>query len=88
MLKNVITGLGANISESSIMNASKFLNAIVSLSESFDAQLSIHQASIHHTKKSSDKDRELVLKQLISDSMCLTTHLDESTLGLKRYPQT
>ena len=50
------------------MNASKSLNAIVSLSESIDAQLGIHQASIHHTKKSSDKDRELVLKQLTSDS--------------------
>lgn len=68
MLKDVITGLGANISESSIMNASKSLNAIALLTETFDDQLGIHHASIHHTKKSSDKDRELVLKQLTSDS--------------------
>ena len=84
MLKDVITGLGANISESSIMNASKSLNAIVSLSESFDAQLGIHQASIHHTKKSSDKDRELVLKQLTSDSNVFDYTPGRKHLGFKK----
>ena len=64
LLKDVMIGLRANISESSIVNASKSLNAIVSLSESFDEQLGIHRASIHHTKKSSDKDRQVVLQQL------------------------
>ena len=57
MLKDVVTGLGATISESSIINASKSLNAIVSLRESIDAHLGRHQSSIHHLNKSSDEDR-------------------------------
>ena len=80
LLTDIIIGLGANISESSIVNASKSLNAIVSLSESFDEQLGIHRASIHHTTKSSDKDREVVLKQLSSES-----NVFEYTPGRKHY---
>ena len=79
LLKGIIIGLGANISESSIVNAST-LNAIVSLSESFDEQLGIHRASIHHTTKSSNKDREVVLKQLSSES-----NVFEYTPGRKHY---
>ena len=52
LLKDVTIGLGAYISESSIVNASKSLNAIVS---PFDEQLEIHWASSHHTKNVSIK---------------------------------
>ena len=84
MLKDVITGLGANISESSIMNASKSLNAIALLTETFDDQLGIHHVSIHHTKKSSDKDRELVLKKLTSDSNVFDYTPGQKHFGFKK----
>lgn len=84
LLKDVIIGLGANISESSIVSASRSLNALVSLTTSFDEQLGIHQESTHHTKRSSDKDRELVLKQLTEHSKVFDYVPGRKHLGFKK----
>ena len=67
-LKDIVNGLGANICESSVINASKLLNEVLLLCERVDNQLGIQKSSIHHTRKSSDEDRALVLKQLTTES--------------------
>ena len=67
-LKDIMHGLGANISEKAIVNASQSLHGLVSLGNSYDKQLEINQASMHHTKKSCEKDRDVVIKQLASNS--------------------
>ncbi len=84
LLKDIIIGLGANISESSIVSASRSLNALVELGMSFDEQVGIHQESTHHTKRSSDKDRAVVLKQLTVHSKVFDYVPGRKHLGFKK----
>ena len=65
----MIIGVGANISESLIVQLSKSLDGIKTVCENFDKSVGIHTDSIHHTTKSSKKDQELVVKQLIESKV-------------------
>lgn len=65
LLKDMIIGIGANISESAIVQSSKSLDGIKTVCENFDKSAGIHADSVHHTTKSSKKDQELIVKQLI-----------------------
>ena len=68
-LKNMLLGIGTNITESAIVNASHSLNGIVAMCiYSFDKQLGIAHDSIHHSRKSCEADRAIVIKQLATDS--------------------
>ena len=67
-LKNMVLGIGTNITESTIVNASRSLNGIVAMCNSFDKQLGIAHDSIHHSRKSCEADRAIVIKQLATDS--------------------
>ena len=55
-LKNMLLGIGANITESTIFNASRSLNGNVAMCNSFDKQLGIAHDSIHHSRKSCEAD--------------------------------
>ena len=65
----MIIGIGANISEQSIVHSSKCLDGIKAARENFDKSTNIHTNSIHHTKKSSKKDQSLILQQLIESKV-------------------
>ena len=67
-VKDYILGLGANVKEQSIIQISKSLKGIVGVCTNFDSQCDIHPFSLHHTKKSSKKDKALVIKELTDHS--------------------
>ena len=69
LLKDMIIGIGANISESAIVQSSKSLDGIKTVCENFDKSAGIHADSVHHTIESSKKDQELVVKQLIQSKV-------------------
>ena len=45
----MIIGIGANISESAIVQSSKSLDGIKTVCENFDKSAGIHADSVHHT---------------------------------------
>ena len=64
LLKDKIIGIGANVSEQAIVEASKSLHGVKAVCDNFDKSTGIHADSVHHTKKSSSKDQELIWQQL------------------------
>ena len=69
LLKNMIIGIGANISEQAIIQASKSLDGMKSICENFDKSAGIHADSVHHATKSSKKDQGLVVQQLVDSNV-------------------
>ena len=67
-LKDIVSGVGANIAEDIVVQASKSLNAVNKICDNFDSVTNIKPDSIHHTKKSSDQDLKKVVYQLSSES--------------------
>ena len=68
ILKDAIIGVGANVTETVIVEASKYINAIHTICVNFDNATNIKPESMHHTRKSSAQDMELILKQLTTES--------------------
>ena len=69
LLKDMIIGIGANVSEQAIVQSSKSLDGIKTVCENFDRSAGIHGDSVNHTTKSSKKDQGLVLQQLIESKV-------------------
>ena len=67
-LKDYLGNAGANISESSVVRASKSLHALFQISTQFDNSSGINPVSLHHTKRGYGKDLELILNELVSTS--------------------
>ena len=67
-VKDYVAGLGANKSESTILQCGSSLGGIMAVCKSFDKYTDIAPESVQHTKRSTKKDRELILKQLVSTS--------------------
>ena len=63
-LKDVVSGVGANVTEGLIVEASKSLNAVDTICEHFDSTTCVRPDSVHHTKKSSQQDLKTIVKQL------------------------
>ena len=84
-LKSYITGLGANVSETSIVQVSRALDGLKNLCDNFDSSLGLHPESTHHTRKSSSKDEELILSELKKATPFLYTpgQTLKCTVGLK-----
>ena len=59
-------GLGANVSETTIINSSKSLRGATETCENFDIFGDVSPASIHHTQKSSKADEEKIIEELTS----------------------
>ena len=51
-----------------VVQASKSLNAVDQICQTFDSVINIKPDSIHHTKKSSDQDLKTIVKQLTYES--------------------
>ena len=67
-LKDYLLGLGANVSEATIVQTSKSLRNLMEVSSHFDSICSIHRNSIHHTCQSYGKDLETLVEELTSKS--------------------
>ena len=67
-LKDCLKGLGANISDATILQTSKSLRGLMELTTYFDTICDIAPDSIHHTKRSALKDEELIMKELTEES--------------------
>ena len=62
--KNLISGLGSNITDESVKRVGKSLGEVVSILQQFDQTSGIKQPSSRLSKRSCEKDMTLLLKQL------------------------
>lgn len=67
-LKDYMKGLGANISEATVIQTSKSLRNLMEVTSHFDSICNIHPESIYHTCKSYGKDLDMVLEELSTKS--------------------
>lgn len=67
-LKDFTTGIGANLTETTVVNCSKSLQGIAATCENFDATTGIARTSIHHTKKSSKSDEDKIIEEIATKS--------------------
>ncbi len=73
------------MSETTIVQVSRALDGLKKLCTNFDFALELHPQSLHHTRKSSSKDEELILSELKEASPFLYTpgRTLKCTAGLK-----
>ena len=67
-LKDYLKGLGANVSEATIVQTSKSLRNLMEMTSHFDSICGIHPDSIYHTCKRYGKDLDMVLEELTTRS--------------------
>lgn len=77
-LKDYLLGLGANISESTIIQISRSLRKLMAITGHFDSVCGIHKESIYHTCMDARRDLQLVIDEL-QNRKCLTTFLGATT---------
>ena len=65
-LKDAVGGVGANVSESTIIQCGKSLHGLRKISQNFDKQNCLHPDSIEHSRPSLKKDHQLITKELSS----------------------
>lgn len=65
LLKDTLAGVGANITEEVIVNASISMDGVQQICSS---DTDLHPVSLHHTKKSSKLDQSLIVNQLVNES--------------------
>ncbi len=63
-LKDCLNGLGPNISEGTIVQASKSIRCLHRINSHFDDICEIKPTSMHHTKASSKADRDKIIHEL------------------------
>ena len=63
-LKDHLLGLGANVSESTIIQISRSLRKLMAVTAHFDSACGIYKESIYHTCKDASKDLQLVVDEL------------------------
>ena len=67
-LKDYLGGLGPNASEKNMVQMSKSLRGLMDVTKYFDDISEISPESISHTKYSNNKDAQLILKELTTES--------------------
>lgn len=68
-LKDVISGVGANVTEKLIVEVSKSIQALDTICENFDHATLVRPESVHHTRKASEGDLKAVVKQLVQSNV-------------------
>ena len=63
-LKDYLLGLGANNTESTIIQISRSLRKLIAVTTHFDSVCGVHKESIYHTCKDASKDLQLVIDEL------------------------
>jgi hypothetical protein len=67
-LKDNIIGLGANVTEGTVVQCSKSLKGILDVCNNMDQVCGVIPESIHHTRKGSQTDQDMVLAELTTKS--------------------
>lgn len=67
-LKQSPEGLGANVTERSVIQSAKSLKGIIDVADHFDQISGVTSSSIQHTLKSNSKDQAMILEQLTTKS--------------------
>ena len=67
-LKDCILGMGANLTEDRIVSLSRAMECISSICLQADKALGLHQSSLHHTVRTSIKDEQLIIEELLNKS--------------------
>ena len=65
-IKQVISGMGSNVTDNSIVRAGKCLKKHVAIQRQFDLENKIPSPSGKHCRKSSSKDRAMIIEQLVA----------------------
>ena len=63
-VKEYIAGVGANVSQNTIIQCGQLLDGMMTITKNYDRVNNIHLSSGKHTKKSQRKDEELILHEL------------------------
>ena len=69
MLKDSVGDMGANLSESAVVQRSKSLKGVMDIIHTFDLNTDIHTLSTDHTASSLNKDEDAVLMELIKSKV-------------------
>jgi len=64
MLKDSVSGLGANIVQPTVLQCGKSLNGMMDVCKAFDEQHDLYVESSSHRKPSSSKDEHLIIEEL------------------------
>jgi L1 cell adhesion molecule like protein len=64
-LKDAMLGLGSNVSEKTVVQCGKSLKGLLDVCSNFENVCNVVPESVHHTKKGSQKDRDIVLEELM-----------------------
>ena len=68
LVKDFMIGLGANVSETTIINCSKSLKGVIEACDNFDNSCGASTISMYHTQKSSQADEDKIIEELTSTS--------------------
>jgi L1 cell adhesion molecule like protein len=68
-LKDIVNGLGPNLSENTIIQAGKSLKCLQNITVHFDNISKIHPPSMHHSKPSSTTDKEKIISELMRSNV-------------------
>jgi len=63
-LKDAITGVGANVTQKSIIQCGKSLNSVMKVLSSFDKENNLHREAANHSAPSTEKDKLKIVKEL------------------------
>ena len=63
-VKEYIAGVGANVSQNTIIQCGQSLDGMMTITKNYDKVNNVHPSSGKHTKKSQRKDEELILHEL------------------------
>lgn len=74
VVKTSIAAMGSNVTDKSVLRAGKCLKKHVAIENQFDRENGVPQLSGKHSRKSSDKDRTMIIEQLVSASVFKTVH--------------
>ena len=68
-LKDSVGEMGANLSESAIVQRSKSLKGVMDVVQTFDVNTNLHAVSTDHTVSSSKKDEDAMLTELLKSQV-------------------
>ena len=67
--KDAISGLGANKTPAAIQRIGKCVGVLQSVNDNFDEQTKVNEAKEYHTVPSVDKDKDIIIKELLSHAI-------------------
>ena len=67
--KDAISGLGANKTPAAIQRIGKCVGVVQSVNDNFDEQTKVNEAKGYHTVSSVDKDKDIIIKELLSHAI-------------------